>query len=75
MKFRCPKCRGGNLRMWEEFIVSDYIEIESGGVVWRGRDEMAQSLNSFSAECACGHKWKPRKSTGAVAVEDAAKLI
>lgn len=75
MKFCCPKCRGGNLRIFENFIVADHIEIEGGKVVWRGRDDMAQSLGSFSAECSCGHKWTPRKATGEAAVEDAAELI
>jgi hypothetical protein len=75
MNFRCPKCRGGNLQIAELFIVADNIEIEDGKVVWRGRDDLPQSLNRFSAECVCGHKWTPRKSTGNAAVEKAVELI
>lgn len=66
--FRCPKCGGGDLSIFEHFLVTDVITV-SGGVAIERRPGGGDALGKFSAECACGHTWRPRYETGSRALE------
>lgn len=73
MSFACPKCRGGNLFIYEHFEAVDVIRVEGGEVVFRGTDG-GSSTGKFSARCECGHQWYPRSMTGNRAVDAAMSL-
>lgn len=68
--FKCPKCRGGDFTITESIVVNDWIAVERGRVVDRGRGE-AGFILGYSAECGCGHHWRMRNKTGSAAVEAA----
>ena len=70
MKFRCPKCRGGDFEIHEVFKTTDMITIKDG-VVKSRKPGSVQATGKFTAKCDCGHRWSPRYDTGIGAVEAA----
>lgn len=64
IKFKCPKCKGGNLEVTEAIIVNDCIKIEDGEVIGRWAGDGTSTL-SFGGSCDdCGHLWRLRRKTG-----------
>lgn len=62
---RCPKCRGTDLVLHEQFTVVDVITLKAGKVADRHAGEFPELTGRVWGECAnpaCGHRWQFRKS-------------
>lgn len=73
---KCPKCKGGDLMLYEYFTVTDAIELEGGKVTSRHKFHSVDSQMKFRAEChGCDHTWYPRYETAMEVVEEAQDLL
>ncbi len=70
--FKCPKCRRGEITIYEHFTVSSQIFMSNGVCIGSNGPQAGQSQGKFSGECCrCGHKWTARYETGQAAIEAA----
>ena len=60
---RCPKCKGGNLRISEIFTVADITFISGGVIQGTTSGEYPQATGAVYIRCEeCDHNWRSRRS-------------